>query len=339
MVTYVLAKKKNPKTMGYSKVPYPKSSGLPSISIIVEQQGNISVQRKIRYSEGERSIYVDEQSAGAKATVSDLVFKDGILNVDPENKPNLKRYIDLLHTNGSNKNRNKKMPVKFFEFDIDAKFREANAQEENKGNILMEYMSLSLDKKRALSHYMGKPTLNKSPDRWVYELLKTIQSSEKSMNQFLSDLQNPILDRIEVISIGEEMGLLEYSEHKWKMNGNVILSSDRTQRDKQYYELANFLIDNPETWANVRDKVKGRTKEMTTTAKAETIEKVAEKALSMDEAEELFIKAKEEKAVVFKMGKGFAISGSDNYFGKSKVDAITEIKESESLRKAINKLL
>lgn len=343
MTTYVLHKKKNPKTSGYSKTPYPKSLGLPSVSIVVEQKDGISVERKIRYSKGQSSIYVDEQTQSAKATVEDLVFKDGILTVDDENKPNLQRYIDLLHMNGSNPNRNPNAPIKFYKLDIDAKFRAANEQEENKGSVLMEYMNLSIDKKRALSHYMGKPTLGKTDERWTYELLKTIQSSDKSMNQFKADLQNPILDRIEIISMGEQMELLKYGMGKWTLNGNVILSTDRSQKDKHYSELANFLIDNPETWTNVLDKVKGRNKELTSKASDATISDVSKNASNDDmteaKAEKLFTEAKDAKVIAYSTGKGFALDGSDEYFGKSKNDAIAEIQSNPALQKAIKKLL
>ena len=97
---YSVIKKESPST-GMTVFEIPKGGGIvykiaSETTVYDKEEGAV---RSIRYCPGERSVFKEEQSPNAKR--EHVAFRNGLLAV-PENKPNLKKYLELHPSNMAN---------------------------------------------------------------------------------------------------------------------------------------------------------------------------------------------------------------------------------------------
>lgn len=342
MITYVLSRENSAKSKGYTNVRYPKHYSLPAIahvSVFNPDTGQYE-RRTIRYCKGETSIFLKDQMKESTPTKDDITFKDGRLTINEQTNPNAAQFVSLLDSNGSKSGRDTSYPIKFLRYDVNEKFEQAMEREEQKANVLQTFMNLPLEKKRALSHAMGKRTVGKDPARWTYELLQAVSSSPASISAYFQHLKDPVLDKIDIISRAETMDVARFNEFQWTINGVKVLKVDRTQNP--YMEFAQFLTDNPETWNNLRSKV-SKTNQDLVAAQEE------EDQVDLDEFEDVynapdvdgidfkeeFMKAKENGTVKFVIGKGFKITSTGKMMGKSTEKAIMYLSKRPELLKSL----
>lgn len=343
MVSYKLVKENTPQAKGYTNTKFPKHYGLPVIAhvSVFNKEKNVYERRTIRHCTGETSIFLDEQSKDATPTKDEITFDEGWLTVDERNNPNTAAYLELLDSNGSKKNRNTSFAIKFEKFDVSMKYDDAMEDQALKGSVLMEFMALPIEKKRALSHYMGKRTQGVKPSQWTYELLSIVNASKQSASKFLKDIQDPILDKIDIISRAENMDILEYDNFRWNLQDVEVMKVDRTQNP--HMEMAQFLSDNPETWANIQSKVVKTNKALVKddSDDEEPVTKSQKEEGNFTEttfdAETMFLDAVDSKKIEYEHGKGYLLIKLMKHIGKSKAKAIEAIAQDKTLRDALNK--
>lgn len=342
MITYVLAKRNTPSEMGYENVHYPKTYTLPAIAdvSVFDPEKREYVRRRVRYCPGEKSIFMDEQDPNSRIDKKDLSFVDGVLTINQKSKPNLAAYLAILDANGSKKDRDTGYSIKYKRFDVDVRYEEELKREERTAETMSIFMELPLEKKRAISHMMGKNTVGKSDARWTYELLASINSSEDTRAAFLDHLKDPFVETVEVIGKAEVYEMASFQDFTWKINGVRVLNVDRTRNP--YMALAEFLAKNPETYYGLKRSIQGVDEDIVEEEGVYVEEQSAfEKPIDVTErsAEYIFDKCKEKGILKFYPGKGYEVVETEQLIGKSKNRSVREIEKVESLRNYLIKKL
>lgn len=335
MITYKLIRENSPQSKGYVNTRYPKHFALPGIAhvSVFNKDKKTYERRTIRYCQGEISVFLDEQSPDSEMTKEHLTFSDGTLTVNPKTRPNLATYLSLLDSNSSKKDRDTSVEPIFEEYNVNKLYEDAMAVEETKMDVLNEFMAMPLEKKRALAHLMGLSTSDETA-RWTYNLLTAVNASREASEAFLENIQDPVLDKIDIISRAEEMNILKYSNFRWTFEGVEVMKADRTQNP--YMEMARFLSDNRETWENLQNKVLKRNekfaKPFVLSEDDNDEEEVTEITEKKVDAEKLFEQARKNKQITYHHGKGFIIVKTKEVLGKSAAKSIEALEKEKRLR-------
>lgn len=327
IVVYVMTNPRNPKELGFQETVFPKSYFPPAtatISVYNEQTGEYE-QRRIRYAPGEKDIEVEKQSKNARKNITDLEFRDGFLEFDKRSKPLLHKYLMALNINESNPNRDTTVRPMIKVLNPSDVYQKAMKQEKDKSSVFQMFSMLPVEKKRALSHFMGKPTMGFADDsEWLWRLFKLVTKNDGAMRRFMEDVKNPVLDKIDVVSRAVMLDIMKFDRFEWTLDGNVIMKVDRTANE--WTEIASFLTANKETWANLQSRVNDSTKEI-----------IGEEAVlfTEDDAEALIEKGKDAEVITYSVGKGFVIEGMDDVSYKSKKAFVSALTKDPSLRKEV----
>lgn len=169
--------------------------------------------REIRYCENENSIFKDEQSSNSVKTP--IVFRMGRIFVN-ENKPNLKKYLDVHPGNELNGG------SVFYLVD-----NEANAEKE----IEIEFLAVD-----AISMVRDKPiedlmsvamAFNISTDRKVAEIKHDLlQMAKSNPKKFIESFDNPVVSMKAKIKQAESMQIIKADPDaiRWFDSNKIIIS-------------------------------------------------------------------------------------------------------------------
>ena len=196
---------------------FPVVNLIPSEDIIYDPDSN--TQRKIKYSKGEKSIFVDEQSESASNKKSQpIIFQNGMLAV-PYTNPLLKKFLDYSNYNSSNPNRiSSSKSIYFF----------VNKGEEAKVTVektMKEVEAASVALKMPLEQLLGYArvlgvNVDKSTDEIRYDMMQIAKKDPKS---FIDGLDDPRTEYAEVFILAKEYNVLSNSKTdiSW-VNGGMI---------------------------------------------------------------------------------------------------------------------
>lgn len=196
---------------------FPVVNLIPSEDIIYDPDSN--TQRKIKYSKGEKSIFVDEQSESASNKKSQpIIFQNGILAV-PYTNPLLKKFLDYSNYNSSNPNRiSSSKSIYFF----------VNKGEDAKVTVektMKEVEAASVALKMPLEQLLGYArvlgvNVDKSTDEIRYDMMQIAKKDPKS---FIDGLDDPRTEYAEVFILAKEYNVLTNSKTdiSW-VNGGMI---------------------------------------------------------------------------------------------------------------------
>lgn len=196
---------------------FPVVNLIPSEDIIYDPDSN--TQRKIKYSKGEKSIFVDEQSESASNKKSQpIIFQNGILAV-PYTNPLLKKFLDYSNYNSSNPNRiSSSKSIYFF----------VNKGEDAKVTVektMKEVEAASVALKMPLEQLLGYArvlgvNVDKSTDEIRYDMMQIAKQDPKS---FIDGLDDPRTEYAEVFILAKEYNVLTNSKTdiSW-VNGGMI---------------------------------------------------------------------------------------------------------------------
>jgi hypothetical protein len=321
-ITYILRKEKGAKSKGYSNVKYPKHYSLPAIAYVsvYDEEQQSYVRRTIRHCKGEASIFLEKQSKDSKPSKEEITFRDGCLVVNPQTNPTTASYIAMLDSNGAKPNRDASYPIRFIKYDLEEKFKEAIEVEQEKASVMMEFMELSISKKQALAHFMGRRIAGKKESVWVFEMFKAVSANKASIAKFLDDIQDPTLDKVAIISQAETLELLSFKDFCWKFHGSEVIKVDRTQNP--YKELAEFLSQNPETWLNLQSSVTKTQNKLAGIKEKPVPEPKSNEPLT---GEELLQMGKDSNVIKYKAGVGFLVVDTHENIGRTKAEAAENI--------------
>lgn len=196
---------------------FPVVNLIPSEDIIYDPDSN--TQRKIKYSKGEKSIFVDEQSESASNKKSQpIIFQNGMLAV-PYTNPLLKKFLDYSNYNSSNPNRiSSSKSIYFF----------VNKGEDAKVTVektMKEVEAASVALKMPLEQLLGYArvlgvNVDKSTDEIRYDMMQIAKQDPKS---FIDGLDDPRTEYAEVFILAKEYNVLTNSKTdiSW-VNGGMI---------------------------------------------------------------------------------------------------------------------
>lgn len=196
---------------------FPVVNLIPSEDIIYDPDSN--TQRKIKYSKGEKSIFVDEQSESASNKKSQpIIFQNGILAV-PYTNPLLKKFLDYSNYNSSNPNRiSSSKSIYFF----------VNKGEDAKVTVektMKEVEAASVALKMPLEQLLGYArvlgvNVDKSTDEIRYDMMQIAKQDPQS---FVNGLDDPRTEYAEVFILAKEYNVLTNSKTdiSW-VNGGMI---------------------------------------------------------------------------------------------------------------------
>ena len=196
---------------------FPVVNLIPSEDIIYDPDSN--TQRKIKYSKGEKSIFVDEQSESASnKKPQPIIFQNGMLAV-PYTNPLLKKFLDYSNYNSSNPNRiSSSKSIYFF----------VNKGEDAKVTVektMKEVEAASVALKMPLEQLLGYArvlgvNVDKSTDEIRYDMMQIAKQDPKS---FVDGLDDPRTEYAEVFILAKEYNVLTNSKTdiSW-VNGGMI---------------------------------------------------------------------------------------------------------------------
>ena len=174
------------------------------------------VYRAIRYIKGSTSIFVDEQGDVKNHVIAPILMYRGEILVDD---PLLMEYMDATIQNVANGGKRFKLhdPV-------------ADARRElDLGELLAdaEYAArkLKISKLKALTRSLGLNNVSALKDDVIR--LWAVKTARKDPTYFLSMIESPLPEIIEIVSLGFEQGIIELSADKasvkWKSAGGSFL--------------------------------------------------------------------------------------------------------------------
>jgi hypothetical protein len=169
--------------------------------------------REIRYCENENSIFKDEQSSSSVKTP--IVFRMGRIFVH-ENKPNLKRYLDLHPGNEANGG------TVFYLVD-----NEADAEKEIQ-NEFLSVDAISMVRDKPLEELMSVAmAFNVSTDRKVAEIKHDLlQIAKSNPKKFIDSFDNPVVSMKAKVKQAKSMQIIKADSDavRWFDSDKVIIS-------------------------------------------------------------------------------------------------------------------
>jgi len=193
------------------------------------------VYRAIRYIKGAVSIFVDEQGDVTNHVITPIVmFRGEILVEDPL----LIAYMDATVQNMANGGK------RFKEDDPVADAR----RELEMGDLLADAdhaaRKLSITKLKALTRALGLDNVSKLEDDVIR--LWAVKYARKDLAYFVSMIESPLPEVIEVVSIGFEKGIIELgadkSTVKWKSAGGSFLGIPPGFEEERVEFIAQHLL-------------------------------------------------------------------------------------------------
>jgi len=169
--------------------------------------------REIRYCENENSIFKDEQSNSSVKTP--IVFRMGRVFVH-ENKPNLKKYLDMHPGNVSNGGST------FYLVD-----HEADAEKEIESEFL-SVDAISMVRDKPLEDLMSVAmAFNVQTDRKVAEIKHDLlQIAKANPKKFIESFDNPVVSMKAKIKQAQSMQILKMDSDavRWFDSNKIVLS-------------------------------------------------------------------------------------------------------------------
>jgi len=199
------------------KKVYPVIYTIPSRDIIYDPETN--TQRSIRYVQGEKSIFEDEQSDKASTQkVKPLVFNSGVLAV-PYTNPLLVKYLNSCNYNSNNPNRLSNSTAIFY---LEDKGEEAKVSVQQS---IKEVEAASVALKMPLEQLLGYArvlgvNVDKSTDEIRYDMMQIAKQDPQS---FVDGLDDPRTEYAEVFILAKEYNVLSNTKTdiSW-VNGGMI---------------------------------------------------------------------------------------------------------------------
>lgn len=186
---------------------YPMSFSIPSSDIIFDPSTNSN--RKIKYVEGEASIYVEEQSKGAEKVHSTISFSNGKLIV-PRTNPTLKEY--LLKTNYFSGCQNR-MQGKQVYYDVLDKTKDVRADmKKTKDQHYAVGLVLEMDAEKLLVY---AKLLKISTDQSMFEIRHDMKVfAQNNTNEFMEIMDNPRSERKHKLMMAAEHRIISVDTSK-----------------------------------------------------------------------------------------------------------------------------
>jgi len=169
-----------------TKADQEKFINVPSVDVITEQKVDkegkpvflnndtsrpVMVTRKIRYCEGEGSIYVDEQMEDAKP--GNILMQGPILIVSEENRPNLAEYLTKTNYNESNPDRRDDINAIIKEYDVAKLYQKSLDQKDRKVEAIVRAQSMDFEELKAfLIVSSNRPNMAKRYNRMTAQEIR-----------------------------------------------------------------------------------------------------------------------------------------------------------------------
>lgn len=206
-------------------VKFPKSYSIRCEDQVYDAEK--SALRVVRVVPGELSIYKDEQrpdGPGEVRKVSIVTFVNGEKIIE-ERETQLLKFFQITNMNGSNKKRDKRAKIHFYEVDV----KTGLDDQKKRDQIAMNALSWCYEAKPkdiiTFGRVMGYDTVSLGVDD--VRMLLT-QNAKQNPEKFMAAVNNPATKRKHYVMDAVEKGVLEVNSFnnsiQWK-NGGVIMVS------------------------------------------------------------------------------------------------------------------
>jgi hypothetical protein len=223
-----------------------KFINVPPIDVITEQKRDengdplfrdenqtnpVMVNRQIRYSKGESSIYVEEQMEGAKPSA--ILLQGPLLIVNDTNTPNLAEYLQKTNYNATNENRRTDVNPIIKEYNAAKMYEKALDIEDKKIDAIVRAQQMDFDELKAFlivtskRANMAKRYNRMSPQEIRHEAYRLARTKPDVFLKGISDELSKIkIVLVKAISAGIIKNDEKSNELLWE-SGNPIMRSPR----------------------------------------------------------------------------------------------------------------
>lgn len=207
------------------KVNFPRTYSIKCEDQIFDAEKN--VMRVIRVVPGEISIFKDEQrpdGPGEVRKVTSIMFTNGEKVVE-QRETQLLKFLQMCNMNGSNKNRDKRSKIHFYEVDVKAGLDDQKKKDKTSIDALNWCYDATPADILTFGRVLGYDTVSLGVDD--IRMLLT-QNAKQNPEKFMGAVSNPATKRKHYIMDAVEKGVLEVNSFnnsiQWK-NGGVIYVS------------------------------------------------------------------------------------------------------------------
>lgn len=223
-------------------IPFPLSVSFPMVGTIYEknEKGVVS-PRKIRYIEGEPSIYVDQQTPDKDVpkTLVRKAFVRGRAQVDGRDSVQLE-FMMKWDINGSNPKRNDKKVIKFNLVDTSKMVAKARQADKAKYDVAKWCMDGEFEKVKAVASLKlsDEQMVQSSEDiRWNLKLV-----AENNPEEFLKMLENPSTERRFIMMKAIDKGIVSVNVQLNAMCWSDNLNNPMTVAPEGKNILEDFIV-------------------------------------------------------------------------------------------------